>query len=107
MRRPRITLALTLAAGIALSGGPSEGGGPLLERASAGHGKNCGIVTKGSRNYRVWAQQMRCGRARKGAKRYLRRGKPLRGFTCNDDEGPYEFICFRGGGEKNYRAERL
>ena len=81
---------------------PGVGGS---EQASATHGKDCGIVSKGRRDYRVLGQRMRCGRARKGAKLYLREGRPLRGFSCNGDAGAYEFIC--GSGGKTYRAKRL
>ena len=73
--------------------------------ALATHGKNCGIVAKGGNDYRVLGKRMRCGRARKGARRYLRGNGALRGFSCTDDADPYEFIC--GSGSKTYRAERL
>jgi len=51
--------------------------------AGAGHvAGDCGIVSQGSRDYRVKKMKMSCEKARKGAKRYLRTGKPRRGFDC-------------------------
>jgi hypothetical protein len=102
----RLALLIAAVSVVALSGafglGPI-GGGP--DEALATHGKNCGIVSKGSRNYRVLGQRLRCGRARKGARLYLREGRPLRGFSCAGPAGVYEFIC--GSGGKTYRAKRL
>ena len=51
------------------------------EPTLAGHGKNCGIVTKGSKDYRVWGQRMKCRRAKRGTRIYLREGRALRGFS--------------------------
>lgn len=90
------------ACALGLFGAPGVGG---PEQALAGHGKNCGIVSQGRRDYRVLGQRMRCGRARKGAKLYLREGRPLRGFSCGGETDIYEFICGNGG--KTYRAQRL
>ncbi len=81
-------------------------GAEAPERAIAGHqGKDCGIVSKGSRDYRVRAQQLKCGKARKGAKRYLKGGKSLSGFGCDEPDGRIEFFC--KSGNKVYWALRL
>ena len=93
-----LIVALAVGLGVPVLGGPDP--------AFAGHGKNCGIVTKGSKDYRVWGQRMKCKRAKKGARLYLREGRGLRGFSCTDDAGrTYVFIC--GSGGKTYRAQRL
>lgn len=103
MRRAGLSgLAVALAVAAGLGTGAPPGG---VEPAAASHGKNCGIVTKGARDYRVLGKRMRCQRARKGARLYLRQGRALRGFSCAAPAGQYEFICGRGA--KTYRAKRL
>ncbi len=93
-----VIVAIAVGSGVAVLGGPDP--------AFAGHGKNCGIVTKGARDYRVWGQRMKCKRAKKGTRIYLRERRALRGFSCTDDGGEfYVFIC--GSGGKSYRAQRL
>jgi hypothetical protein len=75
--------------------------------ASAGHEgvRTCGIVTKGSRDFRVRAQLFSCEKALRGAKRYLRRGTELSGFSCDEPAGRIEFFCKNG--TKFYWAIRL
>lgn len=76
------------------------------EAALAGHeGQNCGIVSDGPRDYRVRAQQLGCGKAARGAKRYLRSGDALTGFGCDEPAGRIEFFC--KSGNKVYWAVRL
>jgi hypothetical protein len=73
--------------------------------AQAGHdARNCGIVSKGAHDYRVHSMQMSCKKARKGAKRYLRTGKPRAGFDCAPTAGN-SFYCQKP--PKAYWAERL
>jgi hypothetical protein len=67
--------------------------------------KNCGIVSVGSRDYRVRAQKVECDRALRGAKRYLRKGAGLSGFSCDAPDGRLEFFC--KDGTKVYWAVRL
>ena len=56
------------------------GAGP----APASHGKSCGIVAKGSADYRVDARVISCRSARKWVRRYLKsRAKPS-GWSCVD-----------------------
>ena len=73
------------------------------EHAAAGHQRNCGVVSKGSSDWRVRATNMGCRKAKKGARRYLRAGDALPGFVCSRDGG--FFFC--GKGEKAYTGQRL
>ena len=76
------------------------------EPAAAVHSsKNCGIVTAGSRDYRVRAQKVECDTALRGAKRYLREGEALSGFSCDEPDGRLEFFCKNG--TRVYWAVRL
>jgi hypothetical protein len=92
------TLAVAaLAVGIAVA--PPQG-------AQAVHGgKSCGIVSKGSGDYRVRAQKMKCGAARRGALKYLRKRAALAGFECVPADGRTPFYC--KDGTKVYWAIRL
>ena len=61
--------------------------------ANAGHsGKDCGIVSRGSKDYRVHAMHVKCKAARKASKKYLRSGEPRSGFDCAPTEGG-SFYC--------------
>lgn len=76
------------------------------ESADAGHpGKRCGIVSKGPRDYKVTANKLKCKKARKGTKKYLRKKKGLKGFSCAEPAGPIVFFCKRG--TQVYSAELL
>ena len=74
--------------------------------ARAGHqAQNCGIISEGSRDYRVRAQNLGCAKAVRGAKRYLRSGEELDGFSCAEPAGRIDFFCKNG--TKVYLAVRL
>jgi hypothetical protein len=88
---------LALAATLVAAGSP--------EPAAATDGKNCGLMSKGSRDYQIVARNMRCKKARRGARLYLREGRPLPGFSCGGETPEYKFIC--GRGSKTYRAHKL
>jgi hypothetical protein len=61
--------------------------------AVAGHvSKDCGIISKGSHDYRVHASHMKCKQARKSSVRYLRSGEPRAGFDCAPTAGN-SFYC--------------
>ena len=61
--------------------------------ASAGHAsKDCGIVSRGSVDYRVRAIKLKCKVARKGSVKYLRSGEPRAGYDCAETEGN-SFYC--------------
>ena len=100
MRGWAIALVAAASLGIALG----SVGAP--ERAAAGHeGVNCGILADGARDYRVRSQNLSCDKARRGAKRYLRSGEALTGFSCDRPAGRIEFFC--KSGTKVYWGVRL
>jgi hypothetical protein len=74
--------------------------------AQAGHAKNCGVVSnvKGGRDYRVRANGVTCDFARKWSRRYIRRGRRRRGWSCSRPTGKITFYCRREG--KYYYAQR-
>ena len=75
--------------------------------ASAGHkSKNCGVVAKGSRDYRVKARAMKCKHARKWARAFLRSRRRAPGFRClNPPDRKIPFFCSKG--VKAYWVVRL
>ena len=75
--------------------------------APAGHrSKSCGIVAKGSRDYRVKARAMKCVHARRWARAYLRERRRAPGFRClNPPDRDIPFFCSRGS--KAYWVVRL
>ena len=80
--------------------------GTVPDDAAAGHGRACGIVSKRGKDFKVYGQNIRCRRARRGARLYLRHRRPLDGFSCSRDvRGPIVFTCLKGG--KSYSADRL
>ena len=83
----RLALVL-LVAGAATTGAPP---------ADAGHvgTKKCGVISRGAADYRVRAIAMKCDPAERGAKRFLRAGTALAGFTCSEAEGATPFLCKR------------
>ena len=88
---------------LALAGTLLATGAP--EPAAASDGKDCGLMSKGSRDYQIVARNMRCKRARRGARLYLREQRPLPGYSCGGSTPEYKFIC--GRGSKTYRAHKL
>lgn len=61
--------------------------------ASAGHGgRDCGVVSRGSKDYRINAMHMKCKAARKGSVKYLRSKEPRSGFDCAPTAGS-SFYC--------------
>ena len=75
--------------------------------APAGHtSKSCGIVAKGSRDYRVKARAMKCTHARRWARAFLRARRRAPRFKCtNPPDRDIPFFCFRG--VKAYWVVRL
>ncbi len=65
--------------------------------ADAGHvgTKKCAVISRGAADYRVRAVAMKCDPAERGAKRFLRSGRPLAGFTCSEAQGATPFLCKR------------
>jgi hypothetical protein len=84
-------------------------GWPAPDAALAGHeSKKCGLIAKGSHDYRVHAAYMSCKKARRGSTRYLRTGTPRPGFDCAPTENQ-SFYCQnpRKDPTKAYWAIRL
>ena len=75
--------------------------------APAGHkSKSCGVVAKGSRDYRVKARVMKCAHARRWARAYLRERRRAPRFRClNPPDRDIPFFCSRGS--KAYWVVRL
>jgi hypothetical protein len=97
----RSTLARLAAIAIAVHLAGSVAAPP----AEAGHdARNCGILSKGSHDYRVRSMKMKCKQARKGAKLYLRTGEARAGFDCAPTAGN-SFYCQNP--PKAYWATRL
>ena len=98
-RLPAVLGVLATTVVVALGVAPAE-------RATAGHaGQNCGIVSKGSRDYRVRAQQLSCKAARSGVLLYLRKHEARPGFKCGPLPGRTLFYCKNGA--KVYWAVKL
>ena len=63
------------------------------DAASAGHNsRDCGIVSRGSNDYRVHAMHLKCKVARKASAKYLRSGEARSGFDCAPTAGG-SFYC--------------
>lgn len=73
--------------------------------ATAAHGKDCGVVSKGAGDYRVRARVMGCRPARRWIARYLADGSRPSGYSCVNPSGPIRVYCSRGS--KSYWATRL
>lgn len=89
--RQRI-LAIIMLAGLTLVAAPAPAPAPVPP-------KDCGIVQAKGKRFNVKADQLRCKRARRYARRYLRgNGKPD-GYKCKDygPETAIEFRCSKGG----------
>lgn len=99
MRPGRVTIAVIAAASVLLAAAPE---------APAPHtSKSCGLIAKGSRDYRVKARAVKCRFARRWVKRYLGSGAEASGFDCvKTDGGVAPFYCTKGE-VKAYWAERL
>ena len=91
-------LAATLLLSQALA---AAGAGP----ASANHGKSCGIVSKGSADYRVDARVIACRSAKTWVNRYLKRRAKPRGWSCVDPPGSIRVYCSKAS--KAFWATRL
>lgn len=75
------------------------------EDSLAGHAsKRCGIVSKGSGDFRVRASFMKCKAARRASLKYLRSQQPRPGFDCAPTGGR-DFYCQNG--RKAYWAVEL
>jgi hypothetical protein len=92
----RLAIATILAAGLAAV--PAQ-------PAPASHGKSCGIVSRGSADYRVAARVISCRSAKTWVKRYLKRRAKPSGWACTDPPGSIRVYCSKA--TKAYWATRL
>ena len=76
------------------------------ESSTAGHeAKRCGIVAKGSADYRIKGRKVTCRFARRSARAYLNRRRAAAGFDCYRPGTDVTFYCAKGA--KAYWGERL
>jgi hypothetical protein len=73
--------------------------------APANHGRSCGIVARGSGDYRVDARVISCRSAKTWVKRYLKRRAEPKGWSCVDPSGSIRVYCSKAS--KAYWATRL
>lgn len=88
--RPDRYLVIAVASLILIALGAPAGAGAGHEGVS-----KCAIVSDGPSDYRVRSQNMKCTPAERGAKRFLRRGQALSGFTCTEADERTPFFCKR------------
>jgi hypothetical protein len=73
---------------------------------STGHeAKRCGVLAKGSADYRIKARKLSCRFARKWSRAYLNSRSGAPGFDCYRAGTNVTFYCANGA--KAYWAERL
>jgi hypothetical protein len=96
----RRAVCVALALALAMSAAPSG----AIPRPHVS--KRCGVVAKGSNDYRVRARAVRCSFATRWVKRYLRDRSYPRRWRCVRSRGKAPFYCTRGS-VKAYWAERL
>jgi len=60
--------------------------------------KNCGMMKSAGKRYQVKSDQIRCKKARRWTRRYLRSGAEPRRYTCRsyDASTALRFRCSRG-----------
>jgi hypothetical protein len=60
--------------------------------------RNCGMLEANGRVFNIKADQLRCQRARRYARRYLVRHRKPRGYSCRDYDGGtrIKFRCSKG-----------
>jgi hypothetical protein len=88
---PRILVVFTAALAVAVVLAPSAAWAPVPPR-------NCGMLEEGGKRFNIKADQLRCPRARRYARRYLASHDRPRGYSCRDyGRGTsIEFRCSRG-----------
>ena len=87
----RILVVVTAALAVAVVFAPSQAWAPVPPR-------NCGMLEEGGKRFNIKADQLRCRRARKYARRYLASHDRPRGYSCRDyGRGTsIEFRCSNG-----------
>ena len=87
----RILVVVTAALAVAVVFAPSPAWAPVPPR-------NCGMLEEGGKRFNIKADQLRCRRARRYARRYLASHDRPRGYSCRDyGRGTsIEFRCSKG-----------
>jgi hypothetical protein len=91
MSVPRIVVVVTAALAVAVAFAPYQAWAPVPPR-------NCGMLEQGGQRYNIKADQLRCRRARRYARRYLSSHTRPRGYTCRDygSGTSIKFRCSKG-----------
>jgi len=97
-------LIAVCAAAAGLAAPTAASAAPPAAEPSA-HPKRCGLIARGSRDYRVRARVVTCRFAVKWSRAYFRRGARPRGYSCSRPGGSFPFFCRKG--RRQYWAERL
>jgi hypothetical protein len=88
---PRILVVVTAALALGVVFAPTQAWAPVPPR-------NCGMLDEGGKRFNIKADQLRCRRARRYARRYLASHTRPRGYSCRDyGRGTsIEFRCSKG-----------
>jgi len=84
--------------------------GALPAPAEAAHARSCGTIHNvvGKRDFKVFATQVPCRKAKSWARTYLRKRRSPRGFRCSRlrQPGVKAVLYCRGKGQRAFYAER-
>jgi hypothetical protein len=88
---PRILVVVTAALALAVAFSPYQAWAPVAPR-------NCGMLEAKGKRFNIKADQIRCTRARKYARRYLTTHRRPTGYSCRDYGGgtSIKFRCSKG-----------
>jgi hypothetical protein len=87
----RIIVLTTAVLALAVAFAPFQAWAPVPPR-------NCGMLEVKGKRYNIKADQIRCGKARRYAKRYLAFHRKPRGYSCRDYGAgtSIKFRCWKG-----------
>ena len=91
MSASRILVVITAVLALAVAFAPFQAWAPVPPR-------NCGMLQAKGKTYNIKADQIRCRKARRMAKSYLRSHNEPRGYNCRDYSGgtSIKFRCSKG-----------
>jgi hypothetical protein len=91
MTRTRILVVATATLAVAVALAPYQAWAPVPPR-------NCGMLDAKGKRFNIKADQLRCRRARRYARRYLSERRRPRGYSCRDygRDTRIEFRCSKG-----------
>ena len=89
--RLRMSLVAVAALALVVALSPGQAWAPVPPR-------NCGMLEAKGKRFNIKADQLRCRRARRYARRYLVRHRKPRGYTCRNygRETRIKFRCSKG-----------